>query len=151
MNKPGPQSSSSPESDAERARLDEALRRATPRRRVVLPSPMARLRLFGMYANVFAVVIALGIPNGVMRRTTAEAVASFDGIARQAAGSLIPVGVNLEGWSAPVGAGSDAPEPDNPEATTVEPISGERPNPEPMPEEGDPDAVMGPDRYSTVG
>ena len=72
------------ETDVERARLDAAVRRATPMSRLVTPSRRNLIRSMAVYANVFALLVALGIPNGTLRRAAGDALVSFDGAARQA-------------------------------------------------------------------
>lgn len=64
------------------ARLDEAVRRATPLTRMARPNRRAVLRAMGGYANFFVVLVALGIPNGTLRQAAGGAFASFDGVVR---------------------------------------------------------------------
>lgn len=78
----------SSESEAARSRLDRAMRRATPLSRLALPSRRSLYRTAGLYANVFALVVALGIPNGTLRRAAGDAMVSFDGAARQVSGMV---------------------------------------------------------------
>lgn len=70
-------------------RLDEAVRRATPATRVMLHGHRGLLRALGLYANVFAVLVALGIPNGTLRQAAVGAMASFDGVVRQASAEVV--------------------------------------------------------------
>lgn len=78
-----------PTPEAAGMRLDEAVRRATATSRMAKMNRRALLRALGMYANVFAVLIALGLPNGNLRRAAGGAMASLDGVVRQASSGVM--------------------------------------------------------------
>lgn len=78
-----------PESGPRGVRLDEAVRRATPLKRVAKPDRRSLLRALAVYANVFAVLVALGIPNGTLRQAAGGAMASFDGVVRQTSAEVM--------------------------------------------------------------
>ncbi len=69
--------------------LDDAVRRATPVSRVLVHGHRGLLRALGLYANVFAVLVAVGIPNGTLRQAAVGAMASFDGVVRQASAEVV--------------------------------------------------------------
>lgn len=97
--------------------LDEAVRRATSVRRMAKPRSRNIRRVLGIYANVFAVLVALGLPNGVLRHETGRALASFDGAVRQASTGVIHA-VSTDHGVAPAVAPEPAqPDPASPPAT----------------------------------
>lgn len=71
------------------ARLDEAVRRATPLTRMAKPNRRGLLRAMGVYSNLFVVLVALGIPNGTLRQAAGGALASFDRVVRATSAEVV--------------------------------------------------------------
>ena len=90
-----PLPSDSDESRASRSRLESAVRRATPVSHLVMPTGRRVRRILGIYANVFAVLIAMGLPNGALRQEAGRAMTSLDGAVRQASGVMHAVSFDM--------------------------------------------------------
>ena len=72
-----------PETRRERSRLDRAVRRAVGMR-FATPSMRSLLRACAVYANVIALVVALGMPNGNLRQAAGSAMSAFESAVRSA-------------------------------------------------------------------
>lgn len=72
-----------PETRRERSRIDRAVRRAVGMR-FATPSMRSLLRACAVYANVIALVVALGMPNGTLRQAAGSAMAAFESAVRNA-------------------------------------------------------------------
>lgn len=71
----------SPENSRDRARLDRAVRRAVGMG-FATPSMRSLLRACAMYANVIALAVALGMPDGNLRQAAGSAFLAFDSALR---------------------------------------------------------------------